>query len=814
LENLDGVLEAHRHLRQLDERFTDTDLYKIILGGMLSINPFCRPTPMEVRRLCIEQHDRLDEVRKFLPEKVTDVLIKSIESAEAPFKWYLRYDHDLVTRAFTLSLLLHQYKGFDHKLLLTNFDPALKDLREIEPKTLDQVGKEHLAAEPDRLSADVAELERFLKEDPARVKLLFSELLGIHDRKKAIMVLKAEKLSPMVRSVAMAALLADLLANKGIDLHKEVLDILDQEEAELEPPEDLFETKQKEPLPLVLRRPSEDWAQLKATYRLVHDTLALITRIKEEAHKLLVAKSHELSFEQFDQVWRKDGVCKLDYYLSAIARTLRLDQTKPLSDRLLWDEFRKLWEKARERFKLLQEQAEKNLAKFQERFQDLYSHHYVQWIKDPEAPAIFTHQFVPRFLKSHWDPQKGQKAYLLIFDGMRVDAWQEFLLPLFLERFEVLEERPGSAILPTETHFSRKAISAGCLPNQFVSAKENVLLEKAVKEHLGYDLKLRVEKDDDHVAAGISVRYASPLLDVVIFNFSDKNLHNNTQDLAFIYSKTIRAIIEEDVRSVLRQIEDDALIFVTSDHGFIPTGNRRIRIAETEIVNNQDVTHLVARLQEELVSRRRQATVHFSATDLAIPNQTKRGYSFTQVAFPRPGFTFQRPKHFREPDKYTHGGLSPAECIIPMVCLGPKPERGLPVEIESLSVQGSLLEGEQVILLLTLAGSARNVKLQIDVVDADRAVVQDRTEIFRRDQQTYRLPWRLPIIKEATQEEIEAAAANRTVSVTVKYRYLGKPHRTSRALDVRVLLDRQRLRRPGTSKLDAVLGMMPRKVRG
>jgi len=285
------------------------------------------------------------------------------------------------------------------------------------------------------------------------------------------------------------------------------------------------------------------------------------------------------------------------------------------------------------------------------------------------------------------------------------------------------------------------------------------------------------------------------------------------QDLAFIYRKTVRAIIEEDVRSVLRQIEDDAVIFVTSDHGFMPTGKRRLRISENDIANNQDVNYLNARLQQELVGRERQAMVQFPADDLGIPTKTKGGQSFAHMAFPRPGFTFQRPKHGRDPDKYTHGGMSPAECLIPVVCLGPKRERSLPLQIEDLSVQGSLMEGEEVTLVLTLAGSAHDLKLQLDVVDAERTLVQDRTELFRRDQQTFRLPWRLPIVERSTSEEMEAAAAERTVTVTVRYRFAGKSHRTSKTLDVRILLDRQRLRSPGTSKLDAVLGMMPRKIR-
>jgi hypothetical protein len=255
------------------------------------------------------------------------------------------------------------------------------------------------------------------------------------------------------------------------------------------------------------------------------------------------------------------------------------------------------------------------------------------------------------------------------------------------------------------------------------------------------------------------------------------------------------------------------VIFVTSDHGFVPTGKKRVRIPESEIVKQQDVNHLVARIQKEMRGRERKVSVQFSATNLGIPTRKKGGYGFTHVAFPRPGFTFQRPKYAKEPDKYTHGGISPAECLIPVVCLGPKRERGLPLKIEDLTVQGSLMEGEEVTLVLVLVGSARDVKLHVDVADVNRTVVQDRTELFRKGQQVYSLPWSLPFVDKPNLEEMEAAAAKRTVSVTIRYRYEGKEYRTSKSLDVRILIDRQRLRRPGTSKLDAVLGMMPKKVR-
>ena len=68
-------------------------------------------------------------------------------------------------------------------------------------------------------------------------------------------------------------------------------------------------------------------------------------------------------------------------------------------------------------------------------------------------------------------------------------------------------------------------------------------------------------------------------IDVVIFNFTDKNLHNNNADLSFIYDTTVREILRQDVRSVLREMPDDAAVFVISDHGFTPVPEHDLHCA-------------------------------------------------------------------------------------------------------------------------------------------------------------------------------------------------------------------------------------------
>src|ERR1017187_8174366 len=64
LENQDKTFAAHRQLRDVDEfRFQDSDLYKIVMGATLNVNPFKKLNGGEIRRLCIENHEQLETIR-------------------------------------------------------------------------------------------------------------------------------------------------------------------------------------------------------------------------------------------------------------------------------------------------------------------------------------------------------------------------------------------------------------------------------------------------------------------------------------------------------------------------------------------------------------------------------------------------------------------------------------------------------------------------------------------------------------------------------------------------------------------------------
>jgi len=796
LDHLPGTLQAYKQLRQVSRgRFSDTDLHKIVLGATLGINPFRKPSATEIRRLCIEQHHALEGLNRDLPADVMETLRQTIASTPKPFCWLLEREPKAVIRAFTLAAIMHQH-GLEYQLLLSNLDPALHDYREIDPHFLDRATQEQLAADPDRVIADVKDVEDFLVEKPVRLAFLLRDRLQIDDPDRALEALEHERLSSLIRGMALVSLLADLLQNKNTRFHGRVLDLLQRQAEETTLP--------------ALRRPTEQWQALESAYRRAVEVYKLWTRLARTAKEFTVTSAEDLTFTEFDNLWNQERFNRLDYYTSDLGRTLRVGNILPVPRKSFWPELEARWEAARTELKEIVKAIDEVQSLIDARFQDLYRLHYAKWIQQSDAPVVFTHQFLPRMLQAHWDPRSGRKAVVMVFDGLRTDAWDEFLRPVLEERFEVIESRPGSALIPTETHLSRKAISAGCLPDQFVASRELDLLRAWLKDNLGLNPYFDVVRDDDSIASGMTVRYVSEQLEYIIFNFTDKNLHNNPQDLAFIYDTTVREVIRQDVRSVLRELPDDALIFVTSDHGFVPVPDPTVTVPEEIVADRHDVRYRHALVQSRLEGKGGRRVVEFDVRLMGIPaySETVRNEPIRYVLFPRPGYTLRRQRRHRPPDRYTHGGLSLAECMVPMVVMGPRRAERPALLIESVRQVGSVSEGGELELEITVAPMQIALPEMSITFTFSRDEIPIRREVFRGARTTYTVRWQ-PQLGDVNDEDRQQGVVVQPVTVVLTYRQKEEMVRLSRTADVRVKLDPTRLHRRVDSKLDLLMGKVP-----
>jgi hypothetical protein len=346
---------------------------------------------------------------------------------------------------------------------------------------------------------------------------------------------------------------------------------------------------------------------------------------------------------------------------------------------------------------------------------------------------------------------------------------------------------------------------------------ENALLENALKTHLGLSVKFKVEKQDDTVECGISARYSSDPIDMVIFNFTDKNLHNNSADLSFIYDATVREILRQDVRSVLREMPDSAAVFVISDHGFAPVPKPTFTVPHDAVTDSSDVKYRVGRLKKPLEISESKNGIVFEVGDLCIPNMIRKEktyWPFTHVLFPRPGVTLKRHKGRHNPERYTHGGLSLAECLIPIIVLGPKEKFEPAFDLVGIVFEGILAEGQPIDILIsarakTLVKEEILFQLQVDAGSDD---IQPRKEIFSGTDHDYKVRW-TPKLDNPTPEEQQAGKVVKQVTAIASYRWKNRTVKATVHAQVEIQLDTSRIRRRLDSKLDSIMGMVPAKLR-
>ena len=567
---------------------------------------------------------------------------------------------------------------------------------------------------------------------------------------------------------------------------------------------------------MAARRPTPQWANLLIAYRRAIRYFEIAAKLHDHAKRLKVAKTDQLEFSWFYDLWTKDGVDRLDYYEADLHRLLRVGDLLPLPLNEFWPKLVQRWQQVETRLNDAIANVQKSLNLVNEKFQDLYRAHYADWIKRADSPVKFTHQFVPLVLKTHWDAAAGEKAVILVFDGLRSDAWEEFVRPVLEEKYDTLGSDPRQRD-PAYGNPYQPQGDFGRLPALRVRQHDR---EQAAgirtENHMGLDIKLKVERDQEDVESGISARYVSDQIEMVIFNFTDKNLHNTHQDMAFIYANTVRAIVQQDVRSVVRDLPKDAKVFVVADHGFSPVPEDDVRGAPGQADRRGRCQVPGGRLKYPLEAADAKKGVSFKVEDIGIPDRIKHpngaSWAFKHVLFPRPGITLKRPSGRHDPERYTHGGLSMAECLIPMYVLGPKVKYEPAFEFVELTVEGSPVEGETLDIVVKAKSKLLFVEDLLFRLDTNLEEVQPRTEIFSGQTQTYRIRWK-PKTDNFLPEEQKQGKLVRDITVVGSYRWQNRPVKTSIHTTVEITLDTSRIRRRLDSRLDSIMGMVPKELR-
>ncbi len=829
---LPGVLRAHQNLRNADSsRFTDNDLKTIIAFAALDSAEaaFKRPDAKTYWRIGLMGHEVLQELDPVAPE-ITHTIREELSHAPAPFCWLSGKDIAAVLKAFYLSVILSQH--FDYwDLLLVNLDPSLAGFNRISPKILSEAAPELIEMDVDQAAHDLQAAENSLSVE--NLKLLLLKSFDVRKPETAAKLIEKEQYSNLFRSLALFMMLHDLLSGAPDSQAQEKIS------------GKLFEAIESPRPPFADRRACQAWNQLKRAYRLMTDILEIESKLTAFEKQLAVSSTDKLTFEQFWQAWNRDRLNRLEYYLSDLERLVTSADLLPRPEIELPALFGNTLVEIREKIRKYSAGLLARIDSVNSRFQHLMAARYTEWIKG-DAEVRFTAHFIDRCLKPHWDPQ-SQPAVLLIFDGMRYDIWDEMLRPMLETRMAVAAEYPASSILPSETHFTRKAISAGTFPDAFDSREgEDKLLQRALEKNFGITDPVKVVESDGG-GVGETVHYRTGKLDVYIFELCDKELHKiavktlsdgrriPTRPLSFVYQQHIKNILDTEVMSVIRSLKPGTRVFITADHGFTRVGREPVWFDEADLNEPMDCRYLYTFLKvpfdrAHLKPEFRKNVIAFTPAQLRMPAsetviKKKTGQeikkTFESIVFPKTGFSFSRKGSPYNPDAYSHGGISLQEMLIPMAVLEVKPKEEGVIALEPISGLTETVENETLEFRLQIKRMDTTTLKGGDIrVDVSAFLRKKDGQSTLPDQVLYvpasgaEVLYRVtPQAADADPDELREGVMKRVLTLSVRYR---EGHRSVQKTATHVFtvqLNPEKLVRRVPTHLGKILGLTPKGMR-
>jgi hypothetical protein len=256
---------------------------------------------------------------------------------------------------------------------------------------------------------------------------------------------------------------------------------------------------------------------------------------------------------------------------------------------------------------------------------------------------------------------RKERVWIIILDGMRLDTWYSIILPKLYEIFEIDgEEQLYLATLPSYTDVSRVAFFAGKLPpywkdyyNNFTS-DHNILLSRYLD--LGKEdskKKLRIISRMEEKTEQMEIDFETAQYRCLIFNISDDWIHGEQGSLVRI-NEIVKEKFEKMVLPELaHRVKPGDIMVVASDHGFIEL--RKDMSCQVNIPKSTTEWGV-----ENIKYRYIENGHHEKGVKVTYDNKTHWILAVGSE-------WFERPKPAGKPARYSHGGISMAEMVIPAV---------------------------------------------------------------------------------------------------------------------------------------------------
>ena len=274
-------------------------------------------------------------------------------------------------------------------------------------------------------------------------------------------------------------------------------------------------------------------------------------------------------------------------------------------------------------------------------------------------PRVSINIILDYIIKRKIIPSKDRKIWILIFDGMRLDTWEEIIKPIITSKFEIREEKLYLSMLPSETDIARVSTLAGLTPAEWCdydggyTSDHNILASKlfGLSRYEGKE-KLRVTVSSETDFGQKRLDEGLYLYNILIYNVSDDWIHvfrGDIRELNYEIEGTLRRKIMPDLD---RRINEKDYVILTSDHGYIelaPEDEIKVYGDTSGTPSKQTISYRCMKNVEHIKGYRLSFTPH----------------EFFTVAKGRKWFSRPKSKFSR----YAHGGISLDEMVVPGVLM-------------------------------------------------------------------------------------------------------------------------------------------------
>lgn len=303
-------------------------------------------------------------------------------------------------------------------------------------------------------------------------------------------------------------------------------------------------------------------------------------------------------------------------------------------------------------------------------------------------------------------PTADACLWLVIFDGMRWDTWEQVVKPRLLESFELSQEKAYLSLLPSWTQIARTGLLAGQLPSHWRGYRGTFTADQLVLAARLLDLpeddartELRFFSRMENESAGELDPTERLPYNVLIFNVSDDNIHHLKGGLDAV-NQVVGQLLGGILDMLNTLVKPGDTVILASDHGFTELDRGACSTVRDD-----------ARWQRYAEGGRNPVSYRCIA-GVEPPAELPDSFSFEYRGVPDGKFTvavgrrwFQRADSRGEPPRYAHGGLSFAEMVVPGAVLRRMTVERLEISLEGLPGRLDVDEGDELSFTVTLANT-------------------------------------------------------------------------------------------------------------